>query len=222
MAPAMISGAKNLALQIERYILHELYELDRAAREGFSSYQFNKGAHVLPDLPGTLLTRRLHSLPSALDLLEHDPFVLLLRRDERRPLRLVDLVSRAAPDPLGPAHRPRDVPLGSCAHGSAVGRGDLPLLEGREGGSEGGRRRRRIGLCARLARARTSCPPALSAARGRYSRARDLQNPAWHAPELKRDMDELLAVRAEVNGLLEQARNDKCASYTNECYATLC
>lgn len=34
--------------QIERYILHELYELDQTAREAFSTYQFNKGARRLP------------------------------------------------------------------------------------------------------------------------------------------------------------------------------
>ena len=31
------------AAQIERYILHELYELDQSAREAFGTYQFNKG-----------------------------------------------------------------------------------------------------------------------------------------------------------------------------------
>lgn len=36
------------------------------------------------------------------------------------------------------------------------------------------------------------------------------QNKVWHNPQVKADMEELLAVRAEVNGLLEQARNDKC------------
>lgn len=36
------------------------------------------------------------------------------------------------------------------------------------------------------------------------------QNEVWHDPQVKADMEELLAVRAEVNGLLEQARNDKC------------
>lgn len=53
--PVLLQGHRADAVyaQIERYILHELYDLDQTAREAFSTYQFNKGASA-PSLAPSL------------------------------------------------------------------------------------------------------------------------------------------------------------------------
>ncbi|GEM11661.1 isoleucyl-tRNA synthetase [Rhodotorula toruloides] len=53
--PAEIFEVEQLSL-IERYILHELYQLDKTAREAFSAYEFNKAYQALSAFSNTTLS----------------------------------------------------------------------------------------------------------------------------------------------------------------------
>jgi hypothetical protein len=56
------SKLTSLSPQIDRYILHELYELDQIAREAYNTYTFSRGEPVSLLLPSR---RPLTSLPFA-------------------------------------------------------------------------------------------------------------------------------------------------------------
>ncbi|GAA5999326.1 isoleucine--tRNA ligase ISM1 [Rhodotorula paludigena] len=166
---------------IERYILHELYELDRAAREGFSSYQFNKAYQALSTFSNTTLSSFYFDVTK--DALYASSTSSLERRQILSVLHTVLETYLSVLAPMAPL-------LAEEIYHFSKGAKEDPNED-------------------------------VVGAESVFARVWPEPNSAWHAPELKRDMDELLAVRAEVNGLLEQARNDKRIGSSAEAIITI-
>ncbi|GAA5862969.1 hypothetical protein JCM3774_006704 [Rhodotorula dairenensis] len=154
---------------IERYILHELYELDQLAREAFASYQFNKAYQALSAFSNTTLSSFYFDVTK--DSLYADSHSSLARRHVIHVLQTVFDTYLAVLAPMAPL-------LAEEIHHFAQGHGQDPSS-------------------------------ANEAATSVFELGWPEPARGWNAPEVKTSMVELLGVRDAVNGLLEQARNDK-------------
>ncbi|BGP46250.1 isoleucine-tRNA ligase [Rhodotorula kratochvilovae] len=161
---------------IERYILHELYELDQAARDAFATYQFNKAYQALSTFSNSTLSSFYFDVTK--DTLYASSTSSLARRHIISTLHTVYDTYVSVLAPMAPL-------LAEEIHHFRGGASADPV-EGEKGkGSV-------------------------------FERVWPLPNEKWHDPRVKADMDALLAVRAEVNGLLEQARVDKRIGSSSE------
>ncbi|GAA5970004.1 hypothetical protein JCM11641_000230 [Rhodosporidiobolus odoratus] len=154
---------------VERYILNELYELDRTAREAFEEYQFNKAYQALSMFSNSTLSSFYFDVTK--DTLYADSKSSLARRQVVHVLQKVYDTYVSVLAPLAPL-------LAEEIHHFASGA--------------------------------TSDPePNLRGAPSVFNKVWPEPDQQWNAPQVKEEMNELLAVRAEVNCLLEQSRNDK-------------
>ncbi|GAA5835693.1 hypothetical protein JCM9279_004619 [Rhodotorula babjevae] len=168
-------AAEDLGL-IERYILHELYDLDQTAREAFSTYQFNRAYQALSTFSNSTLSSFYFDVTK--DALYASSLSSLARRHIIATLHTVYDTYVSVLAPMAPL-------LAEEIHHFRRG-----ALEDPQEGEQG--------------------------AGSVFERVWPLPNKVWHDLQVKADMEELLAVRAEVNGLLEQARNDKCLGSSSE------
>ncbi|GAA5868985.1 hypothetical protein JCM8547_003242 [Rhodosporidiobolus lusitaniae] len=165
----------------ERYILNELYELNRTAREAFSEYQFNKAYQALSTFSNSTLSSFYFDVTK--DSLYADSKSSLARRKIVFVLQKVYDTYVAVLAPLAPL-------LAEEIHHFAAGA--------------------------------TADPPADEQnASSVFEKVWAEADERWNAPDIKADMLELLAVRAEVNSLLEQARNDKNIGSSSEALVVL-
>ncbi|GAA5989113.1 hypothetical protein JCM10908_001163 [Rhodotorula pacifica] len=153
---------------VERYILHELYELDQTARDAFATYQFNKAYQALSAFSNTTLSSFYFDVTK--DSLYADSHSSLARRQIVHVLQKVFDTYVAVLAPMAPL-------LAEEIHHYAQGHQKDP--------SEN------------------------ESARSVFEKGWPEAPPLWKAPETKATMLELLGLRDAVNGLLEQARNDK-------------
>ncbi|GAA6026796.1 hypothetical protein JCM8097_005868 [Rhodosporidiobolus ruineniae] len=154
---------------VERYILHELYELDQTAREAFAEYQFNKAYQALSTFSNSTLSSFYFDVTK--DSLYADSKSSLSRRHIVHVLQKVLDTYLSVLAPLAPL-------LAEEIYHFSNGATADPASEDEPG-------------------------------RSVFEKVWPQPDERWNAPQAKAEMLELLAVRAEVNGLLEQARNDK-------------
>ncbi|KWU46368.1 isoleucyl-tRNA synthetase [Rhodotorula sp. JG-1b] len=153
---------------IERYILHELYELDQSARKAFGTYQFNKAYQALSTFSNTTLSAFYFDVTK--DSLYADSHTSLARQHVVHVLQKVFDTYLAVLAPMAPL-------LAEEIHHFAQGRDRDPSAD--------------------------EVAPSV------FEKGWPEPASEWNAPKVKASMVELLGVRDAVNGLLEQARNDK-------------
>ncbi|GAA5983162.1 hypothetical protein JCM5350_007903 [Sporobolomyces pararoseus] len=159
---------KSLGL-IERYILHELYNLDQTAREAFSSYQFNRAYQALSNFSNSTLSAFWFDVTK--DTLYADSKNSLNRRKVVYTLQKVFDTYLSILSPLAPL-------LAEEIYHYSKGATKDPASEDE---------------------------PASSV----FERIWKKPDPEWNDVTVKNEMDELLSLRTQVQGLLEEARNDK-------------
>ncbi|GAA5908415.1 hypothetical protein JCM6882_007930 [Rhodosporidiobolus microsporus] len=168
---------------VHRYILNELDELDRVARESFAEYQFNKAYQALSTFSNTTLSSFYFDVTK--DSLYADSKSSIQRRHIVYVLQKVFDTYLSVLAPLAPLLAEE---IHHFASGATADPGTAEMEE-----------------------------EALSV----FGKVWPKADPAWDAPQVKADMVELLAVRDEVNGLLEQARNDKRIGSSSEALVVL-
>ncbi|GAA5926472.1 hypothetical protein JCM10213_002362 [Rhodosporidiobolus nylandii] len=166
---------------IERYILNELYELDRTAREAFADYQFNRAYQALSTFSNSTLSSFYFDVTK--DTLYADSKSSLARRQVVHALQKVFDTYLSVLAPLAPL-------LAEEIHHFRNG-------------------------------ATADPDPENAGAPSVFEKVWPQPDERWNAPQVKAEMNELIAVRAEVNNLLEQARNDKRIGSSSEALVVL-